>query len=95
MQWWVLESDQPYWLNFLLLVFEDCCHENCPMKVAGSAHCDAMAQTDLTSINLPTYATSVLLQSALVKEPLVLLGCSLFVAKLLLAKPDRGWLAGA
>lgn len=46
-------------------------------------------------IHLPTYATSVLPLSALVKGLLVLLGCSLFVAELLLDEPDRQWLAGA
>lgn len=46
-------------------------------------------------IHLPTYATSVLPLSALVKGLLVLLGCSLFVAELLLAEPDRHSLAGA
>lgn len=46
-------------------------------------------------IYLPTYATSVLPLSALVKGLLVLPGCSLFVAELLPARPDRRWLAGA
>lgn len=41
-------------------------------------------------IYLLTYATSILP----VKGLLVLLGCSLFVAELLLAEPDRRWLAG-
>lgn len=44
-------------------------------------------------IYLPTCATSVLPLSALVKGPLVLLGCSPFVAELLLAEPDRRRLA--
>lgn len=48
-----------------------------------------------THIYLPTYATSVLPLSALVKGLLVLPGCSLFVAELLPAGPDRRWLAGA
>lgn len=46
-------------------------------------------------IYLATYATSILPLFALVKGLLVLLGCSLFVAELLLAEPDRHWLAGA
>lgn len=51
--------------------------------------------TMLPQIYLPTFATSVLSLSALVKGLLVLLGCSLFVAELLLTEPDHHWLAGA
>lgn len=49
----------------------------------------------LSQICLSTCATSILPLSTLVERMVVLLGCSFFVAGLLLAEPDRHRLAGA
>lgn len=51
--------------------------------------------TSLSQICLSTCATSILPLSTLVERMVVLLGCSFFVAGLLLAEPDRHRLAGA
>lgn len=67
------------------------------MRQESSARSDATAQIDLTPTDLLAHLrhlrpTSL---SAHVKGLLVLLGCSLFAAELLLAEPDRRWLAGS